>query len=1058
MIHLRVLANRFLWAKIRLRPSRFTIGILGGLLFCVVTPSVWGQPPQAELPVVDSPLTTLRSQVAASELTDEEKKPLLDRLSKVEAQTTEAKQKLELSSRTMATTETAAARAETLNSEIKSLVDFQPIPTTVETLPELETALQTVEAELVKARSAVTEAETAMAQSAQRRRQIETEMPALEKQLEERRPLLEATQANPEGLLPLSIQLVELRSSVALLEATIAAMKSELASIEVETNVGLYQLKRDVSARRVETIQQQEKVNAAAVEKSRADDAIRRVQAAAEQLKELHSALIPIGEQNTQLAETNKQLTAKIDEAKQLLTRRILRLEELKAAYNQARVRVETVGLTDAVGAMLRNLKQELPSAGAYLLRGRERQPEINDAQYLLIELTDQRNLKLDITVAALLRSANPPVPPAQRAELELEARTLLERQRSEYLDPAIRSQTIYFNTLVSLSTTEQQIVEVVDESGEYANERILWIRSSKPLHEQFQPTPEEWWFTIGNVWETMPTKLSELIQADPLVWSGAFLLLIVLLRLKARLRQQIAAIGKQVAQSKFALFVPTLQSLFLTILAALPIPFVCGFLAWRLGLIAGNDPALVSIVQAASAIAVGYFPLEFLRQACRSNGLGISHFEWPTTETTRLRRALKWLILTALPLITVTSFLHAGTLTFGNDTLERYFYLGAIGVITMFTFRMMHPGKGLLAVSLRMKPSGWMNRTAFAWYPVLVAIPSTLGVLALTGYYFTSQQFAWRLFYSLFLVLAIVVVVSLVLRWVVVHQRRLRIEESRKRREAVALAAETLADASTVKSTVLDTPVIAPVDSARTLQTQMLQTRRLLNTAVLAASLIGAWVVWNDVVPALGILENWPLWTSTSTITEYVPNVGGVPSGTSREVPDPVTIADLLFAGFLLTITFVATTNLPGLLGFSVLRRLPIDNSVGYAITTLSSYAIVLIGLITAGQAIGLHWAQIQWMATALTFGLAFGLQEMFANFIAGIIILFEQPVRVGDVVEIDGVTGVVSKIRIRATTITNWDRMDYIVPNKEFITSKLLNWTRSDEIMRIGVDVGIA
>ena len=96
--------------------------------------------------------------------------------------------------------------------------------------------------------------------------------------------------------------------------------------------------------------------------------------------------------------------------------------------------------------------------------------------------------------------------------------------------------------------------------------------------------------------------------------------------------------------------------------------------------------------------------------------------------------------------------------------------------------------------------------------------------------------------------------------------------------------------------------------------------------------------------------------------------------------------------------------------------------------------------------------------MATALTFGLAFGLQEMFANFVAGIIILFEQPVRVGDVVEIDGVTGVVTQIRIRATTITNWDKKDFIVPNKEFITGKLLNWTRSDEVTRLVMTVGIA
>ncbi len=70
----------------------------------------------------------------------------------------------------------------------------------------------------------------------------------------------------------------------------------------------------------------------------------------------------------------------------------------------------------------------------------------------------------------------------------------------------------------------------------------------------------------------------------------------------------------------------------------------------------------------------------------------------------------------------------------------------------------------------------------------------------------------------------------------------------------------------------------------------------------------------------------------------------------------------------------------------------------------------------------LGLHWNSIQWLVAALGVGLGFGLQEIFANFISGIILLFEQPIRVGDVITIDGVTGVVSRIRIRATTVTNW------------------------------------
>ncbi len=230
------------------------------------------------------------------------------------------------------------------------------------------------------------------------------------------------------------------------------------------------------------------------------------------------------------------------------------------------------------------------------------------------------------------------------------------------------------------------------------------------------------------------------------------------------------------------------------------------------------------------------------------------------------------------------------------------------------------------------------------------------------------------------------------------------------------------------------------------------------MHTIAISALLVGMWLIWNDTRPALDFFEKWPIWHSTTTITETTASESGVSSTRTREISDAITIADITLALLVLAATFVATRNIPGLLEFAVLSRLPLDQSARYAIAALASYAIILIGIMVAGRTIGLHWNQVQWMATALTFGLAFGLQEMFANFVAGIIILFEQPVRVGDVVEIDGVTGVVTQIRIRATTITNWDKKDFIVPNKEFITGKLLNWTRSDEVTRLVITVGIA
>jgi potassium efflux system protein len=118
----------------------------------------------------------------------------------------------------------------------------------------------------------------------------------------------------------------------------------------------------------------------------------------------------------------------------------------------------------------------------------------------------------------------------------------------------------------------------------------------------------------------------------------------------------------------------------------------------------------------------------------------------------------------------------------------------------------------------------------------------------------------------------------------------------------------------------------------------------------------------------------------------------------------------------------------------------------------------VIAVGFLAAFEAIGMDWSKFGWMAAALGVGLGFGLQEIVANFVSGIILLFERPIRVGDVVTVGETSGVVSRIRIRATTITDWDRKEFVVPNKEFITGRLLNWTLTNKVNRIVVKVGVA
>jgi potassium efflux system protein len=170
------------------------------------------------------------------------------------------------------------------------------------------------------------------------------------------------------------------------------------------------------------------------------------------------------------------------------------------------------------------------------------------------------------------------------------------------------------------------------------------------------------------------------------------------------------------------------------------------------------------------------------------------------------------------------------------------------------------------------------------------------------------------------------------------------------------------------------------------------------------------------------------------------------------------VTLADIglgLLIGFL---TYVAARNIPSVLEIVLRQRPTVTAGSRLAFATLARYTIALVGGIIALGSIGADWSKLQWLVAALGVGIGFGLQEIVANFISGLIILLERPVRVGDIVTVGDTSGTVTRVQIRATTIRTWDRQELLVPNKEFITGRVLNWSLSDEVIRIHFMVGVA
>jgi len=140
------------------------------------------------------------------------------------------------------------------------------------------------------------------------------------------------------------------------------------------------------------------------------------------------------------------------------------------------------------------------------------------------------------------------------------------------------------------------------------------------------------------------------------------------------------------------------------------------------------------------------------------------------------------------------------------------------------------------------------------------------------------------------------------------------------------------------------------------------------------------------------------------------------------------------------------------------VLPKMDLPRGVGNSISSLSYYALVLIGLMVALAAAGFETSQFALVFGALGIGIGLGLQNVVNNFVSGLILMFERPIQPGDVVEVSGTSGTVRAIGMRATTLTTFEGADVVVPNGTLLSEKLINWTLSDMNRRIDVEVGVA
>jgi small-conductance mechanosensitive channel len=169
-------------------------------------------------------------------------------------------------------------------------------------------------------------------------------------------------------------------------------------------------------------------------------------------------------------------------------------------------------------------------------------------------------------------------------------------------------------------------------------------------------------------------------------------------------------------------------------------------------------------------------------------------------------------------------------------------------------------------------------------------------------------------------------------------------------------------------------------------------------------------------------------------------------------------TLQTLIILSFSLFLLFYLTSKLKKLLVNRVFPRYGLSEGLSQSIAAIVRYAIVVVGLVIIFQASGIDLSALGILMGALGIGIGFGLQNITNNFISGIVILFERPIKVGDRVEVGDISGDIIKISARATTIITNDNIAVVVPNSDFINSTVINWSLNDRNVRFNFPVGVA
>ena len=819
-----------------------------------------------------------------------------------------------------------------------------------------------------------------------------------------------------EGGKPLSDERRELLAAEkSALNAQIDLRRNELAGNSLLQDLGI--ARRDLLSERItraerETMALQAAINDKRREESEqtvAEFSLKAEKAGSDKLLPAESA------ENKRLSGYLLRATERLNDLTQLNLQTRQQLDTLNQADQALEEQIAVLEGSLLLSKILYQQKQALPQ----LTLDKDLADEIADIRLYQFELNQRRETAGNVKDYVEQQLANQPpgevTPELRSALLEL------VRTRSELLDRLNHSLNALLSESITLQLNQRQLQSKAEALRNTLDEQMFWIPSNRPLDLD--------WF------KSVPTLLDRQLRAMP--WGSAFgalgaglierplffvpllLLIGVLLWRRNAINAKLDSLSADIGHFRHDSQLHTPLALLLNLLLALPGALflaLCGYLLQMDG--RGQNISLgAAFYQMAQAWLVFYSAYRMLSP----NRVAEAHFGWFRPQVAFLRNEIRRLGLVVMALVAVVAIAEHQPAGLVDDVVGIVVVLVCFALMSWRLMRLLRKG-----------PSSQNAPPVRRFIGLLFSVlPLALMLVVGFGYYYTALKLTGRLIDTLYLLLAWIVIEATLIRGLTVAARRLAYQRALSKRETQT--DEAMDNSESTGDTALD---IEQVNQ---------QSLRLTRLAMFGLFFVVLYWVWADLISVVSYLDNVVLY-------EFVSGTG------DAATTNAITLNNLLGALLIVAITIAVARNLPGLLEVLVLSKMHLAQGSAYATTTLLSYLLAGIGIVSTLSTLGVSWDKLQWLVAALSVGLGFGMQEIFANFISGLIILFERPVRIGDVVTIGNLSGTVSRIRIRATTITDFDRKDIIVPNKTFITGQLVNWSLSDTVTRVTIKVGVA